>query len=410
MPRDLIFVHQYFAPELAGSAQQLTDLTLALRERGHSVKVVTAQPSYSSKDKLPRTENIKGVAVYRVFKIQSSRDTKVGRILSAVSFLVAAWIKLFQMSSKALLIIGSDPPLLSLLGWFFKKWRREPYTLIISDAYPEIAVALGEIKPGSWMARFLEWANRLAYCEADAIVVLGEKMEATLREKYFHGKNGRTIRVIHNWADGDRIRPLPKSENPFCRSYNLVDTLTLLFSGNMGKIYDFEAVLALAACFKTNPTVRFLFIGGGPQKKWIADEALSRGLKNVLVLPYQSVETLPFSLASGDLALIPLKSEAVGLCVPGKFYYALAAGIPLLVMAPRESEAAQIVLENDCGWVIPGSGREEAAGLLKRLVQDPFLLDEKRKKARDCFDSKFQKERAVREYYELYSGIEQTRR
>ena len=382
----------------------MADLAQGLGARGYSVQVVTGQPGYSSRGRLASGEVINGVRVHRLPKIQLARKNAAGRILSAVSFFAAAFFKLLSMDRQALLIIGSDPPFLGLLGWFFKIFRRQPYVLIVSDAYPEIAVALREISPGGIVTRLLEGTNRLVYPKAEKIVVLGERMQAKLREKYFPREDGRKVQIIHNWADGDRIRPLAKSSNPFCRKHDLLKPLVLLFSGNLGKIYNFRDMLKLASLLRDEPAIRFLLIGGGPLRGFIEEEAMRRGLKNIHRMAYQPDEELPFSLTSGDLAFLPLKGEAVGFCVPGKIYPALAAGLPLFVMAPEESEPARIVLENDCGWVFSEDQCEEAGNLLKEIARDPSLLDRKKSKARACYEAKFQREKAINAYDQICSG------
>jgi len=406
MSRSLIFLHQYFAPELAGSAQQLTDLVLGLSEQGYSIQVVTGQPSYSSKKKLPAKEDFQGVQVNRLPKLQLSRNNPLGRILSAVSFFIAAFFKIFFMNSRALLVIGSDPPFLSLIGWFFKGIRGQRYVLIVSDVYPEVAMALGELNPKGWMAWILEASNRLAYAKAEKIVVLGENMAEHLQKKLQKSDDLDKIQVIHNWADGDTIRPIEKSNNRFSVKHGLLDRLIVLFSGNMGKIYNFEDVLQAARHLDDDPSIEFLFIGDGPLRNTLENRIATEKLKNIRFLPYQLPEELPFSLTCGDLALVPLKEQAVGLCVPGKIYYALAGGLPLLTIAPENSELARIVRDHDCGWNVPPGDAQSLADLLRALSKNRALLADKKKKARRCFETHFTRQRAIQEYDSLFCSLE----
>jgi len=405
VPLSLVFLHQYFFPELAGSAQQLTDLALGLKERGYSIRVVTGQPSYSLKGKLPNRENFKGIQIYRVPKLQLSREGSLGRILSSVSFFLMAFLKVFWMNPQALLVIGSDPPFLPLLGWFFRKVRGQRYILVVSDIYPDIAVALGELRRKSWIVRVLELSNRMGYPSAEKIVVLGEKMAECLQAKFPKGQGREKIQVIPNWANGNWIRPLAKSENRFCVKHKLLDRFVVLFSGNLGKIYNFEDVLDAASSLAGNSSVEFLFIGDGPVRKVLEKEAAARGSTHIRFLPYQPADELPYSLSCGDLALIPLKKEAAGLCVPGKLYYALAAGLPLLVIAPEDSEPARIVRENDCGWSIPPGNAESVVNLLRELSKEPSLLAEKRRRSRACFEAFFTRQRAILQYESVFSSL-----
>jgi glycosyltransferase involved in cell wall biosynthesis len=408
MKPHLFFVHQYFWPELAGSAQQLTDLVLGLREQGYSIEVVTAQPSYYSTGKLPAKENFKGIMIHRLPKIQLSRHQTIGRILSALSFFFAASFKIFFMDHRALLVLGSDPPCLSILGWFFNLIRRQRYILIVSDIYPDIAASLGHLNPRGVTVKVLDVLNRWAYGRAQRIVTLGEKMAERLMAKAPQ-KNGRSkVVVIHNWADGDLIQPVTKNENPFSIQHGLVNRLVLLFSGNLGKIYDFQTILKTAALVRQMPGIEFLFIGEGPLRRTLELEVSEKNLTNVRLLPYQPAAGLPYSLTCGDLAMIPLKNEAAGLCIPGKLYYALAGGLCLFVIAPDDSEPAQIVKKYDCGWLVPNGEAKYAADTLKQILQNPSLLEEKKRKARACFEAQFTRERALSQYASVFADAQKT--
>ena len=50
--------------------------------------------------------------------------------------------------------------------------------------------------------------------------------------------------------------------------------------------------------------IRFLFIGGGAQRRLIEEAAQRRGLANVLFRPYQERESLSLSLGVGDAHLV----------------------------------------------------------------------------------------------------------
>lgn len=401
MPRPLIFLHQYFEPEVAGSAQQLADLTTGLCERGYSIDVVTAQQSYSFNNGPPKKENLNDVRIHRVWKFQISRMSTLGRILSGLSFFLSAMIQLLRLDPNTLFVIGSDPPFLPFMGWFFKKLRRQSYMLVISDLYPDIAVQLGILNPRHWMTRFMELINYQAFTEAETIVVLGEKMSEYLKTKIPQTKD--KIHIIHNWANGEWIRPLPKSENRFCKKYGLSEKFTLLFSGNLGQIYNFDEIVNIAILLKNCASVEFVFIGNGPRREELQKQVDAYGLHNIRFLPYQSKEELPYSLTCGDLALIPLKKDVTGLCVPGKIYYALAAGLPLLVIGPEDCEPAQIVQKYDCGWQIRPGNTKYVATLLEELAKNPSLLNDKKQKARACFEAHYTKQRAIQQYEALFN-------
>ena len=71
-------------------------------------------------------------------------------------------------------------------------------------------------------------------------------------------------------------------------------------------------------------------------------------------------------MEGGDVHLISMKHEVLGMLVPSKLYGALAAGRPCLFIGPENSETAKVIHEFGAGTVIPqGQYRKLAAEILK---------------------------------------------
>ncbi len=89
-----------------------------------------------------------------------------------------------------------------------------------------------------------------------------------------------------------------------------------MYSGNMGLGHDIKTMLEAARCLQDEPKIHFMFIGAGP--KWqTAEETLQReSLPNVTLLGWQPEETLPYSLATADVALVSLEDGIEGLAIP----------------------------------------------------------------------------------------------
>ncbi len=98
-------------------------------------------------------------------------------------------------------------------------------------------------------------------------MVVGERMALRLREL---GIEPKTIRVIPNWADGERIMPIerePKSAQ--IRVGPNGDDFVVSYAGNLGRAHEIETLLDAMQALEPNhlqpphPTIRFVFIGGG---------------------------------------------------------------------------------------------------------------------------------------------------
>ena len=70
------------------------------------------------------------------------------------------------------------------------------------------------------------------------------------------------------------------------------------------------------------------------------------------------------SLNAGDVAIITFVPGMAGISVPSRMYNCMAAGKPIIAMADEDSELAQVICEEDIGWVVrPG----DVTGLHKTI-------------------------------------------
>jgi glycosyltransferase involved in cell wall biosynthesis len=69
--------------------------------------------------------------------------------------------------------------------------------------------------------------------------------------------------------------------------------------------------------------------------------------------------------------------------VPSKLYSILAAGRPILAVAPTESDAARIVEESGCGIAVDPDDPAAVASAIRELRDDPARLAEMGRRARE---------------------------
>jgi glycosyltransferase involved in cell wall biosynthesis len=97
--------------------------------------------------------------------------------------------------------------------------------------------------------------------------------------------------------------------------------------------------------------------------------------ENVVLLPWQPEEALPFTLTTADVGIVSLERDLTGLAIPSKAFYFLAAGVPIIALCEQQTELTDIVQEFGCGSVIPPGQPTELAAMIERLTRDPQKLD-----------------------------------
>ena len=166
------------------------------------------------------------------------------------------------------------------------------------------------------------------------------------------------IVVIPNWADDAAISPLDSGSNPLREDWGLSGLFVAGYSGNMGRGHHFELLLEAATQLANDPDIRILFIGSGARHQAVLGLVEDMGLDRIVFKPFQPRDRLKFSLTVPDVHIITHRDDMYGLQVPSKFYGALAAGRPVLLIGPEEGEIARVIREFDCGFVC-SSGRAE---------------------------------------------------
>jgi colanic acid biosynthesis glycosyl transferase WcaI len=399
----VLFINQFFYPDIAATAQLLTDVAEDLAASGIEVTVVTGCRSYSDGRSLGPAEDLhRGIRIWRVQGVALRRSAVWSRYLSYAAFWVAAAARCALLPRHDVVIPLTTPPLLSCLGALVKRVRGSRLVCWSMDVYPELGVLLGALREGSLTARFLGRLMGWSLRSADVVIALGEHMAKRLTTK---GVGPERIRVVPTWEDATEVVPTPRSENPFRAVHGLGDNFVVLYSGNLGAAHDFGTLLDAAETLSDRSDIVVLIAGGGPRLPWVRTEVEKRRLANVRFLPYQPRDTLRYSLSGGDVHIVTLRDKFQGLLVPSKFVGALASGRPLLYVGPREGEIPDAVRAGECGCVIKPGDAAALADAIVALQADDATRDVMGKNARRLFEERYTRKKAVTDFSRILREV-----
>ena len=399
----ITMVSKYFYPEPCSTGQLLMELGLELQKKGCSVNVLTGQARLIGRSKLTSRGDYGSTKIKRVWCTRLDNKKVVGKAINRLTFTISAFLHLL-LKKKPPLFVTSDPPFLCWASMILNKIMGRKFIYLLYDIHPDASVKLGYLKGGSIIRKIWDLINSIAYKEADFIIVPGNCMKQTIKRK-FNEKNHK-IKVIHNWADGNFIKPINKSDNWFCKKYGLVDKFVVLYSGNIGQYHDLETVIFVAERLKHQQDIKFVFIGEGDKKRKIMQIAYDLKLRNILFLPFQPREYLPYSLTCGDVSIVALKKGLEGLSVPCKIYTSLAAGQAVWGLVDNSSEIAEIIENSKCGFRTDQKDVDGAVENIIMLYRDNRLLDRFKKNARKCFEENFDKSIAIEKYSQVIRRVQ----
>jgi colanic acid biosynthesis glycosyl transferase WcaI len=395
-PRIAIMMHD-FHPNETTNARLLLDCASAMMDRGYQIEVYAAQP----KPSVARNEVMSGVKVRRFFSPQRDHRKVIGRLINTftVSFLMF-WRLLF-VPRPAVLLVDTTSPFIGPVAWLLHVLRGWKYVYLATELYPDAAVALGYLKNRGIIDRIWDASNRLVYGAASSVIVIGPLLRDRVARHLPGGAEDPRLVVIHNWADGNSIKPVPIKDNPFRQEHGWGDKIVILYSGNMGLSHDLETVVSAAGKVRDLERIQFVFIGNGPKRAILTQMTADLDLENVAFLPYQPTEVLPFSLSSGDLSIVTLGSGMDRLTIPSKLYPALAAGQAILALSGEDTDLGGIVTEYGFGVRITPGAVDDLASMLRTVDADNGTLKEMKRRAREAFETEFTREISTSAYAEV---------
>src|SRR5437588_592225 len=216
-------------------------------------------------------------------------------------------------------------------------------------------------RPYLWRwERLHQWALR----RADRVVVLGEDMRERIVAK---GIPAERVVVVRDGAS------IPTAvfgvDHPVAQEVRGDFRFVVLHAGNLG-FYGAWETLVRAATLLNGEGVGFVFIGAGAAAARV--QALATQVNGrARFLSFRPASEVPYILAAGDLHVVTVRRGLEGVVVPSKLYGILAAGRPVLAVAPEASDVARIVRRYRCGVVADPDRPESVAQAVREAMASP---------------------------------------
>ena len=404
MPRKIVFINRYFYPDHSATSQLLSDLAFHLAKQNYDVSVISSQQCYDDTTKRLSAREIKyDVNIYRVKTTSFGRTWLPGRVLDYLSYFFGmSWILLKILKTGDIVVVKTDPPLTSIFTILIAKFRRAYHVNWVQDLFPEVVSAVGIKGIPTLFIRVLIYFRNVSFQRSNKTVVIGELMK---RKLISQGLREDLIEIIPNWSDSNNIVPMEPESNPLRKSWNLKGKFIVGYSGNMGRVHEFDTFIDAANKLKSHKDILFVFIGGGPLKPYIEKRITHYNLSNILFFPYQPYNKLSESLSVPDIHLISLKSEVEGSCVPSKYYGIIASGRPAFYVGDAGGEISLILNVDKTGIQVDLGDFQNLVDKIKYLYSDASVLEDLSNNARKSFLDKYDKVHAMKKWHSLLQNM-----
>ena len=392
-PSQVLFVTQYYRPELIGSAPFSADLAEWLAESGRQVTVLTGLPHYPASEAFPEyrrgrsmREMSNGVLVERLGAWIPRRRSAASRMLGEAWFLMnGAFALATGRIARHAVVLSLCPSILSVALGAMARVRDGRSVAIVHDIQSGLARGLGMVGGGG-LARLMQSCERMVLNRADLVVVLSSEMADELR------RIGVTapIEVVPIWVDTDQIRP---------SSPRAGGTMTVLYSGNLGKKQGLGQVIALAEVLQARRSeIRIVLRGNGNQADSLRAEIAERHLANIRLEPLLPDGGLSEGLATGDIHLVPQDPDAASFAVPSKAFNIMAAGRPFVATAHPGSLLWRLRHRSGAFLCVPPNDAEAFADAVLQLAGDAGLRAELGERGRQFVERHLAKRKVLGEF------------
>jgi len=376
----ILYVSQYFPPEMGAPAARVAELAELWTLAGHEVTVLTGFPNHPTgnvpreyRSKLWRLvcrEQFNEVKVIRTWLLPFPNRKPLERMLNYSSFAASAASTGMFFPQPDVVIASSPQLLVGLAGCWLARWQQVPFILELRDLWPESLAAVGMGSEDCPLYRILKRLAGYLYQACDHLVVVTPAFKEILVENW--RVRSEKISVVENGVDTDlfkprteaaEIRAVLKAENKFIVAY----------IGTMGMAHSLETLVEAASRLQDSaPDILFLFVGEGAEKAEIVSAARKRALTNVRFLDQQPRDRIPAYISASDVCIVPLRKSALfGTVLPTKLLEFMACGRAVILGV--DGLARKILEDANAGLSVEPENAAELANAILQLANNSEL-------------------------------------
>lgn len=398
--RHLVFVNEFFHPDICASAAVLADRLpriLELRPEW-TLTVIAGNRAWHDPSVVhaPSGEH-RGVRIVRVNRPALSRTRLIRRAIGFAAFQRGA-VRAARDLGRIDLVVGTTaPPQGGEMARKIADRSGCPFIYAVLDLYPDLAAVLGRVRADGFVYR--RWLARDLRTMRDAAAVVSVAERITERIAETRGIARSRLRTIHDGFDPAAIEGVGR--NDFKAAHNPDGRFVVQYAGNMGLSHPFETILGAAGALADDPGILFQFIGDGPQRPYVARHLPA----NAQLIDYQPADRLGQVLATADVCLISQHDGMYDKSLPYKFYATLAAGKPAIFIGNAASEIARRLVEAGAGIHVNQGDVRGLTEAVRSLSSDRARADAMGRSARLLLDERFHSARAARCWADLMGEV-----
>jgi len=371
----ILFLSQYFPPEVAAPASRTYEHARHWVACGHEVTVICGLPNHPEgivppeyRGRLLFRENLDGISVLRCWLYATPNRGVIRRSLGFLSFMISAIFFGIFFSGRCDVVAATSPQLLcGLAGYIVSVFKRRPFVLEVRDLWPKQIIDLGVLK-NRVAIRLLSGLEMFLYRRARGVVTTAE---ATTAEIASRGIAPGKLCTITNGIDETFFTPGGRN-TPWRAEQGWGDAIVVLYIGTHGLSQGLTTILETAEILRERADIRFVLAGMGAERDLLIARAAQMGLENVSFPPRQPRERMPECYRSADVCLVPLRRcETFLYNIPSKMFEIMACGRPIVLGV--QGQAQRLLEAAGAGIAVEPENPRAYADAILKLAEDANL-------------------------------------
>lgn len=400
----ILIVSQYFWPENF----KINDIALGLKERGHSVTVLTGKPNYPGGKFYSnygyfarRKEEWNSIKIFRSEVIPRRRGIGFNLALNYLSFAFFASIRSLFIKGEydVIFVFEPSPITVGIPAVVLSRRLGIPIYFWVQDLWPESVAAAGNVN-NKVVLKILNGLTKWIYNQCKMILV----------------QSGAFIPfIIKQGVAENRISFYPNSTESFYQPVKKdaditklfpKDRFVFLFAGNIGESQDFDNIIGAAKQLAEEKLmVHFVILGEGRKKLDVISKIKDLGLQAYFsFLGSFPSHDMPRFFSAADCLLVTLKADSIfSLTIPSKLQSYLACGKP--IVASLNGEGAKIVKESGAGFCCDSGDSVQFAHKMRQMIN--LTSDERAAlgfNGRQYFLENFEREHLLDKLLRIFNG------
>ena len=400
----ILIIHQSFVDHRHPGGTRHLELATFLCKQGHDVAIVASNVDYLTGQQIAKTrfgfaeQQIGAVRVLRSYAPAGHHRSFGRRVLAFLTFMATSvWTS--TRCGPVDVVMGTTPPIFQLpSAWIVSVLRWRPFVLEVRDLWPDFAVELGIIK-NRWFIWFARMIERFFYRRANHLVVNSPAYRDHLLSK---GIPDAQIAIVPNGVDPAMFTAGDPST--LRDELQLHGKFVVTYAGALGQANDIQTVLRAAERLHDQKDIHFLLFGDGKQRESLESFARDRQLTNVTfggTIPKRQMCDL---LAASDVCIATLKDIPMfRTTYPNKVFDYMAAGKPTLLGI--DGVIRKVIEDAQGGIFVPPGDDQALADAVRRLYQDPELVEQMGASARQYVAEHFRREDHARRLETVFGKL-----